>query len=144
MQHQEGFSGGGGTVDHRLALVHEMSAHNFDLIRFASYRTAMKLRFIQKKVSCKLSCVSRCFRLHTSEMIRYRSVECLYHGFFYDCTLKWLEIYLFKTYCIILKDIFYLFKRHIVLYLKRKFEMCFCFNLMRIFVLKCTLWTFGT
>nr|XP_022921250.1 dystrobrevin beta isoform X2 [Onthophagus taurus] len=39
------------TSDHRLALVHEMSSHNFDLIRFASYRTATKLRFIQKKVS---------------------------------------------------------------------------------------------
>lgn len=42
-----------GSSDHRLALIHEMSAHNFDLIRFASYRSAMKLRFIQKKVSCK-------------------------------------------------------------------------------------------
>ncbi|GLV39609.1 Dystrobrevin [Carabus blaptoides fortunei] len=40
-----------GPADHRLALIHEMSAQNFDLIRFASYRTAMKLRFIQKKVS---------------------------------------------------------------------------------------------
>ncbi|KAJ8972520.1 hypothetical protein NQ317_003066 [Molorchus minor] len=48
MQVQEGFSG---SSDHRLALIHEMSAHNFDLIRFASYRTATKLRFIQKKVS---------------------------------------------------------------------------------------------
>lgn len=43
-----------GPADHRLALIHEMSAQNFDLIRFASYRTAMKLRFIQKKVSRKL------------------------------------------------------------------------------------------
>lgn len=41
------------SADHRLTLVHEMSAHNFDLIRFASYRTAVKLRFIQKKVSRK-------------------------------------------------------------------------------------------
>ncbi|XP_017774247.1 PREDICTED: dystrobrevin beta isoform X2 [Nicrophorus vespilloides] len=48
MQGQDAISG---SSDHRLALVHEMSAHNFDLIRFASYRTAMKLRFIQKKVS---------------------------------------------------------------------------------------------
>ncbi|XP_019881301.1 dystrobrevin beta isoform X2 [Aethina tumida] len=48
MQAQEGLSG---SSDHRLALIHEMSAHNFDLIRFASYRTATKLRFIQKKVS---------------------------------------------------------------------------------------------
>ncbi|KAJ8947876.1 hypothetical protein NQ318_010022 [Aromia moschata] len=48
MQGQEGLTG---SSDHRLALIHEMSAHNFDLIRFASYRTATKLRFIQKKVS---------------------------------------------------------------------------------------------
>ncbi|KAL1512783.1 hypothetical protein ABEB36_002314 [Hypothenemus hampei] len=48
MQGQEAFPG---SSDHRLALIHEMSAHNFDLIRFASYRTATKLRFIQKKVS---------------------------------------------------------------------------------------------
>lgn len=50
MQGPEGLSG---SSDYRLALVHEMSAHNFDLIRFASYRTATKLRFIQKKVSCE-------------------------------------------------------------------------------------------
>nr|CAH7714685.1 unnamed protein product [Callosobruchus chinensis] len=50
MQSQEGLSG---SSDHRLALIHEMSSNNFDLIRFASYRTAMKLRFIQKKVNCK-------------------------------------------------------------------------------------------
>lgn len=48
MQGQDNISTSG---DHRLALIHEMSAHNFDLIRFASYRTATKLRFIQKKVS---------------------------------------------------------------------------------------------
>ncbi|CAH1159031.1 unnamed protein product [Phyllotreta striolata] len=48
MQSQEGLQG---SFDHKLALIHEMSAHNFDLIRFASYRTATKLRFIQKKVS---------------------------------------------------------------------------------------------
>lgn len=40
-----------GSADHRLALVHEMSLQNYDLIRFASYRTAVKLRFIQKKVN---------------------------------------------------------------------------------------------
>ncbi|XP_050295437.1 dystrobrevin beta-like isoform X2 [Anthonomus grandis grandis] len=47
----QGPDGMQGSSDHRLALIHEMSAHNFDLIRFASYRTATKLRFIQKKVS---------------------------------------------------------------------------------------------
>lgn len=50
MQAQDNIAG---PADHRLALVHEMSAQNFDLIRFASYRTAMKLRFIQKKV-CRM------------------------------------------------------------------------------------------
>jgi hypothetical protein len=28
-------------------------AQNFDVIRFATYRTASKLRFIQKKLNCK-------------------------------------------------------------------------------------------
>lgn len=50
MQDQDSVTG---SSDHRITLVHEMSAHNFDLIRFASYRTSMKLRFIQKKVNCK-------------------------------------------------------------------------------------------
>lgn len=50
MQEQDSVTG---SADHRITLVHEMSAHNFDLIRFASYRTSMKLRFIQKKVNCK-------------------------------------------------------------------------------------------
>ncbi|XP_044738342.1 dystrobrevin beta-like isoform X3 [Chrysoperla carnea] len=39
------------TNDHRLAFLHEMQVNNFDLIRFASYRTACKLRFIQKKTN---------------------------------------------------------------------------------------------
>lgn len=34
----------------RLQLLQEMRQQNFDSIRFASYRTACKLRFIQKKV----------------------------------------------------------------------------------------------
>lgn len=37
----------------RLQLLQEMRQQNFDTIRFASYRTACKLRFIQKKVHCK-------------------------------------------------------------------------------------------
>ena len=32
----------------------ELRAQNFDVIRFATYRTACKLRFIQKKLNCKL------------------------------------------------------------------------------------------
>lgn len=61
MQGQEGLPG---SSDHRLALVHEMSAHNFDLIRFASYRTASKLRFIQKKVSRKYNLLKRFILLY--------------------------------------------------------------------------------
>lgn len=37
----------------RLQLSQEMRQQNFDSIRFASYRTACKLRFIQKKVHRK-------------------------------------------------------------------------------------------
>ncbi|KAK7865657.1 hypothetical protein R5R35_006912 [Gryllus longicercus] len=37
--------------DHRLQLLQEMRQHNFDMIRFASYRTACKLRFVQRKAN---------------------------------------------------------------------------------------------
>lgn len=37
----------------RLQLIQEMRQQNFDSIRFASYRTACKLRYIQKKVHCE-------------------------------------------------------------------------------------------
>ena len=30
-----------------------LGAQNFDVIRFATYRTACKLRFVQKKTNCK-------------------------------------------------------------------------------------------
>ena len=40
-------------VDHRLLMLQEMRCHNYDAIRFASYRTACKLRFVQKKANCK-------------------------------------------------------------------------------------------
>ncbi|XP_046677338.1 dystrobrevin beta-like isoform X2 [Homalodisca vitripennis] len=36
-------------AEQRLQLLQEMRCQNFDMIRFASYRTASKLRFIQKK-----------------------------------------------------------------------------------------------
>ncbi|XP_049879922.1 dystrobrevin beta isoform X1 [Pectinophora gossypiella] len=39
----------GGPVDPRSQLLQEMREQNFDLIRFASYRTACKLRYVQKK-----------------------------------------------------------------------------------------------
>ncbi|CAG5100588.1 Similar to dyb-1: Dystrobrevin-1 (Caenorhabditis elegans), partial [Cotesia congregata] len=39
-----------------LQLSQEMQEQNFDSIRFASYRTACKLRFIQKKVHLEIGC----------------------------------------------------------------------------------------
>lgn len=36
-------------AEQRLQLMQEMRCQNFDMIRFASYRTACKLRFVQKK-----------------------------------------------------------------------------------------------
>ncbi|XP_025830778.1 dystrobrevin beta-like isoform X2 [Agrilus planipennis] len=90
MQSSDGLPG---SSDHRLALVHEMSSHNFDLIRFASYRTAVKLRFIQKKVSLHtvdIWNVIEAFReqgLHTMEssnelsVARLETLLCsLYHS----------------------------------------------------------------
>lgn len=49
-----GGSGNGSSGEtSRLQLLQEMRQQNFDTIRFASYRTACKLRFIQKKVHRK-------------------------------------------------------------------------------------------
>jgi hypothetical protein len=45
---------GRASSDHRLLLLQEMRTQNFDMIRFASYRTACKLRFVQKKANRKL------------------------------------------------------------------------------------------
>ncbi|KAK3852954.1 hypothetical protein Pcinc_040481 [Petrolisthes cinctipes] len=45
-----GLGGSGLAGDGRL-LVSELRHHNFDAIRFASYRTAAKLRFVQKKTN---------------------------------------------------------------------------------------------
>ncbi|XP_063897419.1 dystrobrevin beta isoform X4 [Helicoverpa armigera] len=44
-----GPSVGGSGADPRSQLLQEMREQNFDLIRFASYRTACKLRYVQKK-----------------------------------------------------------------------------------------------
>lgn len=38
-------------AEQRLQLMQEMRCQNFDMIRFASYRTACKLRFVQKKTN---------------------------------------------------------------------------------------------
>ncbi|KAJ8710114.1 hypothetical protein PYW07_009480 [Mythimna separata] len=42
-------SAGSASADPRSQLLQEMREQNFDLIRFASYRTACKLRYVQKK-----------------------------------------------------------------------------------------------
>lgn len=44
--------------DPRSQLLQEMREQNFDLIRFASYRTACKLRYVQKKCNREY-CVCR-------------------------------------------------------------------------------------
>lgn len=54
-----GGSGNGSSGEtSRLQLLQEMRQQNFDTIRFASYRTACKLRFIQKKVHRKYTLYS--------------------------------------------------------------------------------------
>lgn len=54
---REGMGGmpnaGVGGSDPRSQLHQEMREQNFDLIRFASYRTACKLRYVQKKCNCE-------------------------------------------------------------------------------------------
>ncbi|XP_052825882.1 dystrobrevin beta isoform X1 [Octopus bimaculoides] len=39
-------------VEHKQ-LMTELRSQNYDVIRFATYRTACKLRFIQKRTNCK-------------------------------------------------------------------------------------------
>lgn len=46
-------SAGSASADPRSQLLQEMREQNFDLIRFASYRTACKLRYVQKKCNCE-------------------------------------------------------------------------------------------
>lgn len=46
-------SAGSTSSDPRSQLLQEMREQNFDLIRFASYRTACKLRYVQKKCNCE-------------------------------------------------------------------------------------------
>ncbi|KAL7298431.1 hypothetical protein TKK_0008221 [Trichogramma kaykai] len=53
-----GNSSSGGETS-RLQLLQEMRQQNFDSIRFSSYRTACKLRFIQKKVNRESIAVMR-------------------------------------------------------------------------------------
>lgn len=41
-------------VEPRIAVMQDLRLQSFDLIRFASYRTASKLRYIQKSTNRKL------------------------------------------------------------------------------------------
>lgn len=43
----------GSSADPRSLLLNEMRDQNFDVIRFATYRTACKLRYVQKKCNCE-------------------------------------------------------------------------------------------
>lgn len=49
----EDTASGSRCAEQRLQLMQEMRCQNFDMIRFASYRTACKLRFVQKKTYCE-------------------------------------------------------------------------------------------
>lgn len=40
-------------VEPRIAILQDLRLQSFDAIRFASYRTASKLRYIQKSTNCK-------------------------------------------------------------------------------------------
>lgn len=57
-------STGGSSSDPRSQLLQEMREQNYDLIRFASYRTACKLRYVQKKCNCKYSIINITTLLH--------------------------------------------------------------------------------
>lgn len=57
------------TTDYRLQLLQEMRCQNYDMIRFASYRTACKLRYVQKKVFCKLWIGNKYMKIIVIEII---------------------------------------------------------------------------
>ncbi|XP_024081580.1 dystrobrevin beta isoform X3 [Cimex lectularius] len=62
----------------RLQLLQEMRAQNFDLIRFAGYRTASKLRFLQKKLNLHLVDiwnVIEAFREHSLNTLEIEEAE---------------------------------------------------------------------
>lgn len=40
-------------VEPRVAILQDLRIQSFDNIRFASYRTACKLRYIQKSTNCE-------------------------------------------------------------------------------------------
>lgn len=41
-------------VEARAAALQDLRIQTFDTIRFASYRTACKLRYVQKATNCKI------------------------------------------------------------------------------------------
>lgn len=43
-------------IENRVVILQDLRIQSFDTIRFASYRTACKLRYVQKACNCKLIC----------------------------------------------------------------------------------------
>lgn len=41
-------------MEPRVAILQDLKIQSFDTIRFASYRTACKLRYVQKSTNCKI------------------------------------------------------------------------------------------
>jgi hypothetical protein len=77
------------TTDYRLQLLQEMRCQNYDMIRFASYRTACKLRYVQKKVYCEYY-----LNLIIIYIIVIVSIKIAYKHFYLN--LFYLVLYIFR------------------------------------------------
>ena len=58
-------------VKHVFHIFVLLGAQNFDVIRFATYRTACKLRFIQKKTNCKRKLLLKINNLLAFSSLKY-------------------------------------------------------------------------
>lgn len=76
-----------GTMDHRLLMLQDMRSQNYDSIRFASYRTASKLRFVQKKAHCTLCTVG----FYDLFIVCFCSKQCWYLERDRNIPWKWAE-----------------------------------------------------
>ncbi|CAF4068222.1 unnamed protein product [Rotaria magnacalcarata] len=62
----------------------ELRAQNFDIIRFSTYRTACKLRFIQKKLNyfCDYeSYTSNGYRVNNKDLMTFEIILSSVHAF---------------------------------------------------------------
>lgn len=59
--------------DHTSQIFQEMKSQKFDNIRFSSYRTACKLRFVQKKLYCKWEEKTSCLIYYFKPLIATES-----------------------------------------------------------------------